>query len=514
MGFSQARWFRGDGVLEPTVFEIGRIGEGGTRVAEPEEELISLLGSLEELIPSELMRRELKLPGLSEPEVARHFSRLAQMNYGVDSGPYWLGSCTMKYTPKLVNRVAEHPSLRGMHPYAPEELTQGLLSILHELQEMLAEITGLPSYTLQPAAGAQGEFVGALIIRKRLLDLGEKRDEMIIPETAHGSNFASAAMAGFRVVRIPPQSDGTLDMGALKAAVSERTAGMMITNPNTLGIFEDKILEIAELLHSNNSYLYYDGANLNAIMGWVKLSDMGVDVAHLNIHKTFSAPHGGGGPGAGAVGVTEELSCYLPVPIVVREGGKYKLSYDVPKTIGKVRTFYGNIGVLVKAWAYLKMLGSLGVRESAAVAVMNANYVRKKLIDMGFETPYGREKPCKHEFVISLAKLRKERGVRALDFAKALIDKGVHPPTMYFPQIVQECLMIEPTESESLIELDKYVEAMGEVMRLAYEKPEEVVNSPKRAAVTRVDESFANKALWLSWKIYEEKRSDEKLGSQ
>ncbi|RDD52986.1 MAG: aminotransferase class V-fold PLP-dependent enzyme, partial [Candidatus Korarchaeota archaeon NZ13-K] len=286
MSFSQARWFSGDGVLEPTPFELGVIGEGGVRIAEPEEEVMAAVGRLEDLIPEKLIRRELRIPGLSEPEVARHFNRLAQMNYGVDSGPYWLGSCTMKYTPKLVMRVADHPSLRDLHPYAPEELAQGILRILHELQEMLSSITGLSSYTLQPAAGAQGEFVGALMIRRRLADLGERRDEMVIPETAHGSNFASAAMAGFRIVRVPPADDGTLDMNALRAAISERTAGMMITNPNTLGIFEDRILEVAELLHANGSYLYYDGANLNAIMGWVRLSDMGVDIAHLNIHKT------------------------------------------------------------------------------------------------------------------------------------------------------------------------------------------------------------------------------------
>ncbi len=511
MGFSQARWFSGDGVLEPTPFEAGRLGEGGLIIAEPEEELVEIVGGIEEIIPRKLIRKELNIPGMSEPEVARHFNRLAQMNYGVDNGSYWLGSCTMKYTPKLVMRVAEHPSIRNLHPYAPEELTQGVLRMLYELQEMLSAITGLPSYTLQPAAGAQGELTGALMIRKRIADLGERRDEMIIPETAHGSNFASAAMAGFRIVRVPPNSDGTVDMDALKSAISERTAGMMITNPNTLGIFEDRILEIAELLHANGSYLYYDGANLNAIMGWVRLSDMGVDVAHLNIHKTFSAPHGGGGPGAGAVGAKEELRDYLPVPVVVKEGNRYRLSYDVPRSIGKVRTFYGNVGVLIKAWAYLKMLGSEGVRETASLAVMNANYVRKKLIDSGFEVPYGRDRPCKHEFVISLAKLRKETGVRALDFAKALIDRGLHPPTMYFPQVVQECLMIEPTESDSLEELDRYVDVMREIKELAYESPDELMKAPKRSAITRVDESFANKVLWLSWKVYEKQKSQGEL---
>lgn len=506
MTFSQARWFWGDGVLEPTLFEIGRVGKGGSSVVEPEEELVKELGGLEEIVPEGLIRKEISIPGLSEPEVTRHFNRLAQMNYGVDSGSYWLGSCTMKYTPKVVMKIADHPSIRNLHPYAPEESIQGILRILYELQEMLSVITGLPNYTLQPAAGAQGELVGVLMIRKRLTDLRERRDEMVIPETAHGSNFASAAMAGFRVVRVPPGTDGTIDMSALKAVISERTAGMMITNPNTLGVFEDKVLEMAEILHANGSYLYYDGANLNAIMGWVRLSDMGVDLAHLNVHKTFSAPHGGGGPGAGAVGATDEFRDYLPVPMIVKESSRYRLSYDVPKSIGKVRTFYGNVGVLVKAWAYLKLLGSKGVRESAALAVMNANYVRKELIESGFEVPYGKDRPCKHEFVISLAKLKKETGVRALDFAKALIDRGLHPPTMYFPQVVQECLMIEPTESDSLREIDKYVEVMREIMKIAYTRAEDVLKSPKNSSITRIDDSLANKTLWLSWRIYEKQK--------
>ncbi len=502
--YVQARWQLSDGVLEPTVFELGEVGKGGVVVAEVEDELRREVGELKTLVPPELLRGSIGLPGLTEPEVARHYNHLAQMNYGVDSGPYWLGSCTMKYTPKVAMKLESHPSLRNAHPYAPEETVQGVLEILYELQEMLSSITGLPKFSLQPAAGAHGELVGALIMRKRFLDLGEKRDEILIPESAHGSNFASAAMAGFKVVRIPPSGEGTVDMGALKAAISERTAGMMITNPNTLGIFESDILEIADLLHSNGSYLYYDGANLNAIMGWIRLSDMGVDLAHLNIHKTFSAPHGGGGPGAGAVGVVEELADYLPIPIIVREGDTYRLDYNLPKSIGKVRMFYGNIGVLVKAWGYLKLLGGEGVRLSSGIAVLNANYVRKSLMDLGFEVPYGRNRPCKHEFVISLSNFRKECGVKALDFAKALMDRGVHPPTMYFPLIVQEAFMMEPTESDSLEELDAYIEAMRELADLAKENPDELLNAPKNTAIGRIDDSFANKRLWLSWKMYKE----------
>ncbi|MDK2372020.1 MAG: aminomethyl-transferring glycine dehydrogenase subunit GcvPB [Candidatus Korarchaeota archaeon] len=505
--YVQAKWQLSEGILEPTVFELGEIGKGGVVVARVEDELRREVGELEDLIPQDLQRGAIGLPGLTEPEVARHYSHLAQMNYGVDSGPYWLGSCTMKYTPKVAMKLESHPSLRNAHPYAPEESVQGILEILYELQEMLSSITGLPKFTLQPAAGAHGELVGALIIRKRFLDLGERRDEILIPESAHGSNFASAAMAGFKVVRIPPSEEGTVDMGALRAAISERTAGMMITNPNTLGIFESDILEIADLLHSNGSYLYYDGANLNAIMGWVRLSDMGVDLAHLNVHKTFSAPHGGGGPGAGAVGVIEELADYLPVPVIVREGDTYRLDYDLPKSIGRVRMFHGNIGVLVKAWGYLKLLGSEGVRLSSGIAVLNANYVRKRLMDMGFEVPYGKDRPCKHEFVISLSRFRREYGVRALDFAKALMDRGVHPPTMYFPLIVQEAFMMEPTESDSLEELDSYVYAMGELADLARSDPDELLSAPKNTAIGRIDDSFANKRLWLSWKVYKDRES-------
>jgi len=503
MRYIQARWEEGDGILEPTVFELGKRGDGGTPIVSVEEELMEEIGNLDEILPEKIVRRSIDLPGLSEPEVARHFSHLAQMNFGVDSGPYWLGSCTMKYTPKLAMRIASVSKIRRLHPYAPEEQVQGILKALYELKEMLSKITGLPYFSLQPAAGAQGELVGALMIRKKFMDLGEKRDEILIPESAHGSNFASAAMAGFKVIRIPPSDEGTVDLNALKAAINERTAGMMITNPNTLGIFESDVLEIADVLHSNGSYLYYDGANLNAIMGWILLSDMGVDIAHLNIHKTFSAPHGGGGPGAGAVGTTEEFRDFLPIPVISKRGDYYFLDYNVPKTIGKVRMFYGNIGVLIKAWVYLKLLGGEGVRSVSTVAVLNANYARKKLVEMGFEVLYGKDRPCKHEFVLSLSEVKKKYGIRALDFAKALIDRGFHPPTIYFPLIVPEAFMMEPTESDSLREIDGYVNAMKEILRRIEENPEEILQAPKNSAIGRIDDVFGNKKLWLTWKIYE-----------
>ncbi len=503
--FRQARWAAGRDILEPTLFELSH-GDGYYRFR-VEPELLEELGvdSPEELVPENLMRRDLRLPSLAAPEVARHFSRLAEMNYGVDSGSYWLGSCTMKYNPKLHERLAALPQVTRLHPYQPEETVQGALQIMFELAEMLAKLTGLPHYTLQPAAGAHGEFTGALMIRAYHEDRGEsQRDEMLIPVSAHGSNFASAAMAGFKVVKIPSDERGRVDMAALREAVGERTAGMMLTNPNTLGLFETEILDIADLVHGAGGLIYYDGANLNAILGRVLLSDMGVDVAHLNLHKTFSAPHGSGGPGAGAVGVVDGLKDFLPVPLVRRGENGYYLDYSVPKTIGRVRAFYGNFGVVVKAWAYLKRLGSEGVRAVSGAAVLNANYVLSKVRRLrGVSIQYGAEDPCKHEFVISLKTLRRETGVRALDIAKRLLDLGVHPPTMYFPLIVEEALMIEPTESDSKRELDRYVAALERALREAYEDPDILKTAPRSTAVGRLDEVLAARKPILSWRMYE-----------
>ncbi len=508
MRFRQAAWKRTEDVLEPTVFELGTPGRGGTVIAKPDPEIVKVIGDVDGLVPKRMRRGKLNLPGMSEPQVARHFSRLAQMNYGVDSGPYWLGSCTMKYNPKAIMRISSNNRLRRLHPFVPIEAAQHILRIMYELQEMLSSITGLPHYSLQPAAGAQGELVGALMIRAKHLDEGEnQRDEMIIPVSAHGSNFASAAMAGFKVIKIPTSDDGTLDIAALKSVVGERTAGIMITNPNTLGIFESEILEISDLIHSSGGYVYYDGANLNAILGWVKLSDMGVDVAHLNMHKTFAAPHGGGGPGAGAVGATDEFKDFLPIPLVKKSGDSFYLEYNVPKTVGKVRTFYGNPGVLIKSWAYLRMIGTEGLRKVSSIAVLNANYARKKLQDAGYKVPYGADRPCKHEFVLSLEDL-KEYGVRALDVAKALIDRGVHPPTIYFPLIVKEAFMMEPTETDSLDDLDGYVEAMKEIRELALKNPELLRRAPENAAVKRLNEVLANRKPVLTWKMYQKVRKE------
>jgi len=508
--FRQARWAESSEVLEPTLFELSH--GGGYYRFDVEQDLLRELGvtSPGGLIPPDLRRDGLDLPSLSAPEVARHFSRLAQMNYGVDSGSYWLGSCTMKYNPKLHERLASLPQVTRLHPYQPEETVQGALRIMYELGEMLARLTGLPHYTLQPAAGAHGEFTGALIIRAYHQDLGEdRRDEILIPVSAHGSNFASSAMAGFKVVKIPSDERGRVDMAALREAVGERTAGMMLTNPNTLGLFETDMLEMADLVHGAGGLIYYDGANLNAILGRVLLSDLGVDVAHLNLHKTFSAPHGSGGPGAGAVGVTESLRDFLPVPVVRRGEEGYYLDFSLPKTIGRVRAFYGNFGVVVKAWAYLKRLGSEGLRAVSGAAVLNANYVLSRLRSLrGVSIQYGEGDPCKHEFVVSLRTLRRETGVRALDVAKRLLDLGVHPPTMYFPLIVGEALMIEPTESDSKRELDRYVAALERALREAYENPRVLKEAPHHTAIGRLDEVSAARRPILSWRMYERRRKE------
>jgi glycine dehydrogenase subunit 2 len=376
---------------------------------------------------------------------------------------------------------------------------------MYELGEMLGKITGLKHWTFQTSAGAHGEYLGCSIIKAYQLDRGEgQRDEMLIPLSAHGSNFASAAMAGFKVVKIPIDENGCTDMSALRAAVGERTAGMMITNPNTLGIFEEEILEIAELIHGAGGLLYYDGANLNALLGRVLLSEMGVDIAHLNLHKTFSTPHGTGGPGAGAVLVRDGLEDFLPVPVLRERQGRYYFDYDVPKTIGRVKAFYGNFEVLVKAWAYLKTLGSKGLREVSDIAVLNANYAFTKIKRLkNVSVEYGTERPRKHEFVVSLKGARSKIDSPALHVAKRLLDYGVHPPTIYFPPVVEEAFMMEPTESDSKDDIDYYVEVMRRILEEELEEnPELVLGAPHNSSVDRLDEVRAAREPILSWKIY------------
>jgi len=505
--FKQANW------NEPLIFNLGRKGRRGHVPPKVEEEIRIVVGDVSVLVPENMRRKtRLRLPELSEVEVVRHFTRLAQMNYGVDSGLYPLGSCTMKYNPKINELIANLPAMNMVHPNQDESTVQGILEILCRLKRWLAEITGTYEVCLQPAAGAHGEFLGTLLMRTyhRLNGENEKRREVIVPDSAHGTNPASAAMAGFNVVIVPSDEEGCVDIEALKAAVSEGTAGLMLTNPNTLGIFEKNIEEIARIVHEAGGLLYYDGANLNAILGKVRPGDMGFDIVHMNIHKTFGTPHGGGGPGAGPVGVSEKLAKFLPVPRIVFDEGHYHLDYDQPHSVGKIRSFYGNVAVLLKAYAYILSLGFEGLKEVAEVSVLNTNYLAKKLRKIkGLTLPYDSEKPRKHECVLSAKPLKQETGVSALNIAKRLLDYGLHAPTIYFPLIVDEALMIEPTETFEKEELDRFVEAMRKICEEAYTKPEIVLKAPHNTAISRLDEVKAShpKTMTLSWCMYLKKNS-------
>lgn len=415
------------------------------------------------------------------------------MSFGVDVGPVPLGSCTMKYNPKICEELVLCDDVMMLHPYQDEDTIQGILEIMYIMQKWLAEITGMDVCCLQPPAGASGEFAGALIIRKYHLDHGEEfRDEMLIPENAHGSNPASAAMAGFKVINIPIDEEGNVDFDALKAVLSKRTAGIMLTNPNTLGLFETRILDIAKEVHNVGGLLYYDGANLNAILGISRPGDMGFDIVHLNLHKTFSAPHGSGGPGAGVLCVKNFLKDYLPAPIVDFNGRKYYLRYDIPKSIGRISWYYGNVLPILKAFIYIASLGP-ALREVAEVAVLNTNYLLSKLRKLrGVELIYGVNRWRKHEFVISFRKLLKETGVSAEDIAKALLDYGIHSPTIYFPLVVPEAHMIEVTECEPIEELNRIAKAYEEIIKKAYERPNEIKSSPRNTAIKRLNAVMAN----------------------
>ena len=500
--FKQAKWD------ERVIFNLGKNGRRGHILPKVEEEVKNAVGNLNTLIPNNMRcTSQPRLPELSEVEVARHFTRLSEMNYGVDSGLYSLGSCTMKYNPKINEELASLPTISLVHPYQDESTVQGVLEILYRLERWLAEITGTYEVCLHPAAGAHGEFLGTLLMRAYHKMNGdcERRSEVIVPDSAHGTNPASAAMAGFNVVVVPSDKDGCVDLEALKVAVSERTAGLMLTNPNTLGIFEKNIEEIAKIVHKAGGLLYYDGANLNPILGKARPGDMGFDIVHINIHKTFSTPHGGGGPGAGPVGVSEELDKFLPVPRIVFDGTRYCLDHDRPHSIGKIRSFYGNIAVLLKAYAYILSLGFEGLKEVAEVSVLNANYLMKKLKGIrGLTLPYNSEKPRKHECVFSAKPLKNETGVSALNIAKRLLDYGLHAPTIYFPFIVDEALMIEPTETFEKEELDRFADAMRKICEEAYTTPETVLKAPHNTAVSRLDEVKAShpKTMALSWRMY------------
>lgn len=425
-------------------------------------------------------------PDLSEVDVVRHYTRLSTWNFGVDTGMYPLGSCTMKYNPKTNEKQASRPGFAGAHPLLPAELSQGTLKMMYELERLLAEVTGMDAISLQPAAGAHGEFSGMLVFHAYHKHKGSRRTKIIVPDTAHGTNPASAALCGFSPVNVKSNERGVLSAATIAEVMDEETAGIMVTNPNTLGFFEENIREIAEVVHAKGGLVYADGANMNAVMGIVSVGDIGVDVLHLNLHKTFSTPHGGGGPGAGPICVKKHLEPFLPVPRVIEENGKYSLSYDFPLSVGKLHAFYGNVGIMLRAYSYIRSLGA-GLKDVSRLAVLNANYIKEKLRDT-LHLPYDR--PCMHECVFS-DKNQVQYKVSTLDMVKRLIDYGFHPPTIYFPLVVHGAIMIEPTESESKEEIDLFIEAFKEVVREAETDPEKLLNAPYNTRVSRMDETGA-----------------------
>ncbi|HEX9915831.1 MAG TPA: aminomethyl-transferring glycine dehydrogenase subunit GcvPB [Candidatus Bathyarchaeia archaeon] len=500
--FRQADW------VEPLIFELSNEGRVGYQLPPLEPEINGSEDPLD-MVPEALLRNQAPgLPEVSEIQVLRHYMHLSQMNYGVNSGKiYPLGSCTMKYNPVVNEVLAAHPKILGVHPMQSDDSAQGILKILYNLKQYFLDITGMDDATLQPAAGAHGEWTGIMLMRAYHKDRGEldKRTEVVIPDSAHGTNPASAHMAGFKTVEIPSGSDGCVDLDALNAAVGPQTAGLMLTNPNTIGVFENQITEISKVIHDAGGLMYYDGANLNAIMGWCRPGDMGFDIIHSNLHKTFSTPHGGGGPGSGPVGVKKILAEYLPVPDIVVKGGKYRLNWGKPKSIGKVHGFHGNVNVALKAYTYMVSMGGEGLKESSELAVLNANYISRKLKDAkGYELTYDPLKPRKHEAVLSAGPMLNDTGVSALYVSKKLLDYGLHAPTTYFPMIVPEALMIEPTESEPVEALDAFIDAMKEINDLAYTNPGEVLSAPHNTAVTKLDEAKAAhpKTICLSWRRF------------
>ena len=478
--YRQARYDTG------TVFELGGGSDPCFRSGK----------DLLDAVPEGMMRKGLCLPETPEREVVKHYVNLSQRNFSVDNGLYPLGSCTMKYNPKFADALASMPCVTSIHPYQDEDTIQGAMQLLNKLERALCDISDMDAVTLQPAAGAHGEFTGMLIAKAFHKANGHDRTEVVIPDSAHGTNPASAAMAGYGVLEIPSNADGCVDIEALKNAVSHKTAAFMITNPNTLGIFEDRIREIADIVHDSGALLYYDGANFNAILGMTSPGKMNFDIMHFNLHKTFATPHGGGGPGAGPVGVREHLEKYLPVPRIVEHGGRYRFEYDRPDSIGKVRAFHGNFAVLVRAYAYILRHGGDGLKEISQAAVLNSNYLKSRLSEE-FELPYRQLR--KHEFVISAKKQAKERNVKALDIAKRLLDYGYMSPTIYFPSLVEEALMIEPTETETKETLDHFADTL---IMISKEDPDIVHAAPTNTSVGRVDELYAARELILTWKDY------------
>ncbi|MGI8383385.1 aminomethyl-transferring glycine dehydrogenase subunit GcvPB [Robertmurraya sp. P23] len=467
------------------IFELSTSGRVGYSL--PEMDIPEV--NLDDLIPADYLRAvEPNLPEVSELDIMRHYTALSKRNHGVDSGFYPLGSCTMKYNPKINENVARMAGFAHLHPLQDESSVQGALELMYDLQEHLIEITGMDEVTLQPAAGAHGEWTGLMLIRAFHEANGDKnRTKVIVPDSAHGTNPASATVAGFETITVKSDENGLVDLNDLRSVVGEDTAALMLTNPNTLGLFEENILEMAQIVHEAGGKLYYDGANLNAVLSKARPGDMGFDVVHLNLHKTFTGPHGGGGPGSGPVGVKKDLIPFLPKPVVTKKDGVFVLDYDRPQSIGRVKPYYGNFGINVRAYTYIRTMGPDGLKAVTEYAVLNANYMMRRL-EPYFDLPFDRH--CKHEFVLS-GKRQKKLGVRTLDIAKRLLDFGYHPPTIYFPLNVEECIMIEPTETESKETLDAFIEAMIQIAKEAEENPEIVQEAPHTTVVGRLDETTA-----------------------
>lgn len=478
------------------IFELSEPGRRNASQAPRER------GDVSDIPPEFRRQRAPLLPQVSELQAVRHYTGLSQKNFSIDTQFYPLGSCTMKYNPRACNRLAMLPQFLGRHPYAAETTGQGFLTCLYELQEILKEVTGMAAVSLTPLAGAQGEFTGVAMIRAYHDAHGDSaRSEILVPDAAHGTNPATATMCGYAVREIPTAADGDVDLAALKQAVGPQTAGLMLTNPSTLGVFERHISEIADVVHAAGGLLYYDGANLNAILGKVKPGDMGFDVIHVNLHKTFSTPHGGGGPGAGPVGANEKLRPFLPVPIVGKRGEEYRWisEKELPQSIGRLSAFMGNAGVLLRAYVYARLLGREGMERVAEFSTLNANYMAAELRRNGFDLAYPKRR-ASHEFCVTLKKLKDETGISAMDVAKNLLDRGYHAPTTYFPLLVPECFLIEPTETESKSELDGFVAAMKEISQAAHTEPSRVKGAPYTTPVRRLDDVKAARELDLVWK--------------
>lgn len=474
------------------IFEKSGKGKRGLKFPEAKTDK-----KIENFIPKEYLREDkVILPELTELDVIRHYTNLSHKNVSIDTVFYPLGSCTMKYNPRINELTSALDGFTNIHPEQSAYQVQGSLELMYELQEQLKIITGMNAVTLQPAAGAHGEFVGMMIVKKHFEKLGEKRTKVIVPDSAHGTNPATAKMCGFEVIEIPSNEKGRVSIEELKKVLKDDVAALMMTNPNTLGLFEESIVEIAKAVHEAGALLYYDGANLNAIMGITNPALMGFDIVHVNLHKTFSTPHGGGGPGSGPVGVVEKLKSYLPVPLVKYDGKEYSLDYSLENSIGKIKAFFGNFGVLVRAYTYILMMGRTGLRKVSEDAVLNANYLKEKL-KKTYKLPY--DQICMHEFVLS-GDNQKELGVNTMGIAKRLIDCGMHPPTVYFPLIVHEAIMIEPTETEDKETMDHFVEIMLKVAKEIEEDPELVLEAPLTTPVSKVDETYAARNPNLRWK--------------